>query len=392
MRTIDPLHPDGTVRFAGVLDVLPTPDGAVLSRLSPATHRQITDPVLRWTASMPSGARIELVSDTTTVEVEVMLTRLAYGDDPPRAAAVDLVVDGDLADTVAAGGGHVFRFKDRRSLAFDVESGPPSAVRFEGLPAGDKHLELWLPANASVAVRAVRIDDGASLAAPPDPTRRWVHYGSSISHCAEAEQPTGVWPAIVARREQLDLLNLAVAGQCHLDQFVARTIRDLPVDLISLKVGINVVNGDTLRERTFVPAVHGFLDTVRDGHPHTPLVVVSPIICPVVEDHPGPTVGDEAGMCRRVERAPGDIPGALTLRRIRDLLAEVVLARRTAGDEQLHYLSGLELFDAADLDHLPDGLHPDATGYARIADRFQRLAFGPDAAFRQTERSSSTRR
>ena len=32
-----------------------------------------------------------------------------------------------------------------------------------------------------------------------------------------------------------------------------------------------------------------------------------------------------------------------------------------------------QLFGEADLDHLPDGLHPDAEGYARIGARFAEL-------------------
>jgi hypothetical protein len=44
-------------------------------------------------------------------------------------------------------------------------------------------------------------------------------------------------------------------------------IRDAPADLITLKVGINLVNADSMRERTFRPAVHAFLDTIREGIP-----------------------------------------------------------------------------------------------------------------------------
>ena len=54
---------------------------------------------------------------------------------------------------------------------------------------------------------------------------------------------------------------------------MARTIRDEPADGISMKVGVNVINFDSLRERAFRPALHGFVDTVRDGHPETPLLV-----------------------------------------------------------------------------------------------------------------------
>ena len=69
-------------------------------------------------------------------------------------------------------------------------------------------------------------------------------------------------------------------------------MRDTPADLISVKIGINLVNADLMRLRAFTPAVHGFLDTIRDGHPTTPLLVVSPILCPIHEDTPGPSAAD----------------------------------------------------------------------------------------------------
>jgi len=85
-----------------------------------------------------------------------------------------------------------------------------------------------------------------------------------------------------ALRSGFSPLSLGFAGQCMLDPFVARTIRDLPADVISLKVGINLVNADSMTDRTFGPALHGFLDQVRDGHPDTPILLVSPIHCPSV--------------------------------------------------------------------------------------------------------------
>lgn len=372
--------PDG-LRFTGIADLQASGTGVVLSRIDPAYRHQIDDPVLTWTATLPSGGRLELVSDTTALEVRVQLTRLAYYDRAPLPAPVDLVVDGELVEGRRVDAGHTLRLVDPPAMDIDFEAGEPSTIRFDGLAPGPKHLELWLPHNASVELQAVRIDDGATVSAAPRPTRRWAHYGSSISHCAEAERPTGVWPVIAARRAGVDLRSLAIAGQAQLDQFAARTIRDLDVDLISLKVGINVVNADTLRERTFVPAVHGFLDTIRDGHPTTPIVVITPIVCPVVEDHPGPTVPDRQGNCSRLDRPRSLANGALTLVRIRDLLASVVAARTTNGDEHLHLLSGLDLFGPDDVGDLPDGLHPNSAGYARMGDRFHDLAFGPGGPF-----------
>jgi hypothetical protein len=197
----------------------------------------------------------------------------------------------------------------------------------------------------------------------------------------EAEHPTGTWPAVAARAAGVDLYSLGLAGQCQLDQFAARTIRDLPADLISLKLGINVVNADSMRERAFVPAVHGLLDTIRDGHPDTPIVVISPIICPVAEDHPGPTLPNLDGRFDVVDRPEELTVGALSLERIRELLSIVVAQRRGAGDANLHSLHGHELFGAADVGDLPDGLHPNSAGYRRMGERFAAYAFAPGGPF-----------
>ena len=63
----------------------------------------------------------------------------------------------------------------------------------------------------------------------------------------------------MAAADQLDLdvTNLGFAANAHLDPFTARAMRDSDADLFSLKIGINVVGGDTMKRRTFVPAVHG---------------------------------------------------------------------------------------------------------------------------------------
>ena len=120
----------------------------------------------------------------------------------------------------------------------------------------------------------------------------WLHHGSSISHGSDAASPTTTWPALAASLGGVELINLGLGGSALLDPFTARALRDTPADLISVKIGINLVNADLMRLRAFTPAVHGFLDTIREGHPTTPLLVVSPILCPIHEDTPGPSAPD----------------------------------------------------------------------------------------------------
>src|SRR5581483_5937140 len=306
--------------FEGIADTRVTPKGLRLSRLPAWAQAQIMDPGFTWAGGVPSGARLVFETDSSSVELDVQLLRLMYTERPIAPAAFDLVVDGELRDTALSDTGHVAKSDINDRTKMTLTRGGPDTIRFD-LGTGAKRVEVWLPHNASLEIRALRLDDGSSYGdAGPTPGRRWVHYGSSISHCMEAVRPTNVWPVVAARRAGVNLTSFGIGGQAQLDQVVARTIRDLPADLISMKVGINIVNGDTMRERTFVPAAHGFLDTIRDKHPTTPLLVITPIICPAAEDRPGPTLADGEGRFYVVDRPLELSTGALTLQRIRELL------------------------------------------------------------------------
>jgi hypothetical protein len=170
-----------------------------------------------------------------------------------------------------------------------------------------------------------------------------------------------------------------------LDSFVARTLRDHPADLLSVKIGINLTNADVMRMRAFTPAVHGFLDTIRDGHPTTPLLVISPVLCPIHEDTPGPGAVDlsDGTMRFRATGDPADVAaGRLCLRTIREELARIV-GRRAVDDPHLHLLDGRTLYGEPDaVEHpLPDRLHPDAATHRLMGERFTASAFGPGGPF-----------
>ncbi|MET7283959.1 GDSL-type esterase/lipase family protein [Kribbella sp. NPDC005582] len=380
-----PITPD-LVR--GVLELEPTDRGLVPHRLPSWARDQNEDDQLAGAESQPSGVRIVFRSSASVVELDVVATKRDYLGAPPRPDGVyDLVVDGVLAGQASTTAGDVMTV-DLMAGTADVRRGAPTTVRFAELGSAEKTVEIWLPHDETTELVALRTD--APIAAVAAGRRTWVHHGSSISHGSNAASPTGTWPALAAAQGDVELINLGFSGSALVQPFVARTIRDLPADLISVKLGINVVNSDSLRLRTFVPAVNGFLDTIRDGHPTTPLLVISPILCPIHEDTPGPTGWDltalaEGRLAFTADGDPADVPaGKLTLTTIRTALSRIV-AQRAAADPNLHYLDGRTLYGPTDAaaHPLPDDLHPDAAAHALMANRFATHAFTTKGPFAQ---------
>ena len=309
------------------LHLFPSPDGG-----------------LRLRAEMASGVRLRFASSTRNV----LVTFLPL---PPVMPAClrdvyrfDVTVNGQRVGTGEARAGD-------------------EQVPIAGLPAGEKALELWLPPDSPIAVRALRIDDGATFRRVADPRPRWVTYGSSLTHCVRAHGSARTWPALVAGRRGLNLTCLGYGGQCHLEPMIGLMIRDLPADLITLKLGINCVGG-TLGARTFPSAVIGLVRIIREKHPVTPLALVSPIAYPPNETAPN-VVGYTIGAMRRA-------------------LEAVHRALVQDGDRNLRYVNGLEVFDAALIARYSvDQCHPNADGIEVMAENFDRAVMAPLLAGRR---------
>lgn len=291
-------------------------------RLPSARIGTAHSPSLTAGASGANGIRAELRTDATELELDIV----PLSD---QSAPVDILVDDQL---------HF-----RTMLATD------SNRISTALPAGAKRVSVWLPQAGQVAVGALRVSGGTFVEPAPTDTPQWITYGSSITQCGAAFGPSETWPAIVARSNDWQLRSLGFGGDCHLDPIVARTIRDAPADLISLCLGINIYGRGSFAERSLGSHISGFIETVREGHPHTPIAVISPIASPDREDTPN-----------LVE---------LTLNNIRQILTDAVELLIDLGDDNLHFIDGRTILSDSEAHLLADGLHPNADGYRLMGRR-----------------------
>lgn len=224
-------------------------------------------------------------------------------------------------------------------------------ARFQGLQRGPKIVEVYLPQNVGMTITHLSVEADAFCLTEPDLRPKWVAYGSSITQCVAAEGPSSTWPAIAARECGFQLTCLGFSGNCHLEPSVGRMIADLPADFISLCVGINVYGAASLSPRTFKPALIGLISTIRDQHPDTPLLIISPVY----------------GTDRETHENSLDF----TLTAMREEIRDTVGMFRRRGDGRIYYGHGLDWFGESDKEHLPDGLHPDGEGYRTMGERFK---------------------
>ena len=317
------LKPDAPqLTWQGAVSLHKTEEWVMPWRTPHPMHVLFPEPLLERSA-MPAGVRISFRSNTTRISGNIVPQK--------ESGMLDLCCDGEIV------------------ASLDLTQ--KDAFTFEGLSDKEKLIEVWLPQFGSFQLRNLEIDDGATLHPFADARPRWVTYGSSITQCRTAASPTQTWPAIVARQHGLNLTCLGYGGQCHLDAMVARMIRDLPADYISMCLGINIQGASSLGPRAFRPAIIGAVQIVREKHPDIPLVLMSPIYSPPREENPNAVGFHLKGMREEVQAA-----------------AE---ALQSYGDRHLHYVDGLRVF-GTDYEHLlPDALHPDAEGYRVMGKNFK---------------------
>lgn len=239
---------------------------------------------------------------------------------------------------------HTFALWNGGALVEEVTAAPEreTVVRI-GVPGRRGRFTVHPPESQCPEILGLRPVGGSIAPAPPQP--RWLVHGDSITEGWWSTRPAHAWPAAAGRTLGLDAVNLGHAGAGRGELAVAQQIAGLPADLLTLAFGTNCWSRTPFSAPLLYETVRAFVGLVRQGHPDTPMLVLSPVLRP------------------EAERTPNAL-GA-TLAGLRTALEEAVLAGITSGDDRLALLPGLGVLGR---EHLADGLHPNDAGHALMAD------------------------
>ena len=281
-------------------------------------------------AQLPVGVRLELVGDAPTVELHY------------RTGT-------DYLGYRGAGAGTSF-VAYRAGVPVDeapAQLGAGTARLTLGTGDPDERVIVYLPEAMRPVVDSITPIGGA--VAPPPDQPRWLAYGDSIAEGWVASSPAGAWPAIVGRDRGRDVINRGYAGAARGELATAEQLAHLPAAVISISHGTNCWSRVPFSAALLREGTRAFLTLIRHGHPHTPIVVTSPVVRPDAEATPNAL-------------------GA-TLADLRAAIEDVATERRAAGDDHLTLVPGGTLLAPGDL---ADGIHPGDDGHRTLAAVFGR--------------------
>jgi lysophospholipase L1-like esterase len=287
-------------------------------RADPADTRIPRD---TWqTAQLPVGVRLELLGEAEAVDI-------AY-----TTATEDLGYRGD-------GAGRTFSLWRAGTLVDEekAELGDGRVRLALGGWPGDERAVGYLPEGMKPTVRSLSGVGGRIEPAPADQPR-WIAYGDSVAEGWVASGPALAWPAVAGRKHGLDVANLGYAGAARGEVASAEQIAALDADVISISHGTNCWTRTPHSVDMMRAAVAAFIDVVRQGHPETPIVVVSPVLRPDAETKPN-----------RLGASLSDLRAAM---------------EEAAGERDVVLVPGRDLIGP---DQLADGIHPDDEGHRILA-------------------------
>jgi len=320
-------------RGAGLLvgALWPATDHVPYPRADPADLRLPRDSWAR--AQVPAGVHLAWRGTLERVEITVTTTTDQLGPRGPGGGTTCTLWCGPqmVGEVAASLGTHRYTIVPAPAMP-GVE--PPGTWR------------LYLPEVMGPEVTSVRLWGDVDPIATAD-RHLVLAYGDSIVEGWQVSSPALAWPAVLGRSLDTHVANLGYAGACRGELASAEQIAALsqPVDAIVVAFGTNCWSLSPHSPAMVEATLDAFLRVLHQGHPTTPVAVVTPVVRPDAE-------------------AAANRLGA-TLADLRAAEAGVVASAASGAGTPLVLVDGMALLGP---DQLVDGVHPGDDGHRAIAE------------------------
>ena len=270
-----------------------------------------------------TGARITFCSDASTLGIHVKFRGPGRFEDAGMERGFDLYADGRFYSYIWCS------FKET-----EYES-----IFFENTPRKLRQYAIYMPSHAEIETISIFFDDDAEVMPPaafsvPKPI---VFYGTSVTAGTRACRSGLSYEAVLARKLDVDFVNLGFGGHGKGDKPVARAISEIDAACYVLDFG---PNNETTRELEAV--YYPFISEIRLHRPEIPIILTTPPLALYeIWDKEGYEIQQEK---RRI---------------IRDGYKKCV----DNGDKNIHLVEWLDLMSLADGEGYLDGIHPNDLGF-----------------------------
>ncbi|MFX0099109.1 MAG: SGNH/GDSL hydrolase family protein [Candidatus Hodarchaeota archaeon] len=305
----------------------------------PTSKEDSLDPHLWDMSVMTSGVRIRFRTRCEVIGLEFSSIR---GNEnirlPPLSKrGFDLYADGEYINTVIAPEtrGEFYGW-------FDVD------------PREEHDYEIYFPYQAEVVLEGMFLEfkrgneepeiKPATPFAVEDPV---VFYGSSITHGGDAQRSGLIYPVLIARELNVDLINLGFGGAGKGGPEVADLLASIPrASAYVMDWGINIWGPDEVD--LIYERYQPMLDKIKAAHPDVPILIVN-------IQGAGPKWGPEARLMQE------------NLQKIRDEIKKCYDGEVKKGNKTIRYIDGRDIISLNDLDLTVDRVHPNQAGFFRYA-------------------------
>lgn len=241
------------VYLHNVAELLETEEGVMLTRI-PDRLRMVLNQSVQTMAIQPAGAEIRF--NLKSKEARIVLKSKEEG------TFIGEIYQGNFLT-----GYYFIGTKDSDiviALPVNIEKLRDIAVK-EKMSFDAELTRVVLPYRATCVIKDI-IGDFELPGKEQLPEKRYLAYGSSITHGATAIRPTGTYAMRTAQILGVDLINLGFGGGAHCEREMADYIAERDDwDFATLEMGINMISDFDVSE--FRKRVEYFIPKIANSHP-----------------------------------------------------------------------------------------------------------------------------